>query len=190
MAVFLFTTVARRDPGRQDHCTSKTVASDSLRKAYAIVVACIACLVALGVSLYGTIISIWIRVCHTVGCNLSHDLQGHSQASSHVAKFLLLVITSGLAMVVQSGLQVYNAFTSNLTSLGAFVALLFVEVTPGFALLFVLRQPRNLEGFKDLMWCCYLREIENQVSTPKTGSKDSSGSNRGAAISGTDQIRV
>lgn len=107
-------------------------------------------------------------------------------------------------MVVQSGLQVYNAFTSNLTSLGAFVALLIVEVVPGFALvrvlcnhqfsliskLFVLRQPRNLEGFKDLIWCCYLREIENQVSTPKTGSKDSSGSNRGAAISGADQIRV
>lgn len=177
MAVFLFTTVARRDPGRRDHCTStKKVASDSVRKVYAIVVACIACLVALGVSLYGTIISMWIR--------------GHSQASSHVAKFLLLVITSGLAMVVQSGLQVYNAFTSNLTSLGAFVALLIVEVAPGFALLFVLRQPRNLEGFKDLIWCCYLREIESQVSTPKTGSKDSSGSNRGAAISGADQIRV
>jgi len=67
-------------------------------------------------------------------------------------------------MILQCCLLVYVALHSALDSIGSFIALMVVEVVPGGALLYALRQPRLLPGWRDAIWCCYVTYTSAETS--------------------------
>ncbi len=100
------------------------------------------------------------------------------------------VAACAVALLLQCALLLVSLFAT-LNTVLALVLLFVVELVPGLVLVIVLRQPRQLDGWRDLVWCFFLRRIAGSSSTDSSDSGQiemrlpSSGSSGSARFSGT-----
>jgi len=123
---------------------SKNSYADTIAKVYHCILAGIALLLFIGFAVYGTkIVSMLVSMGKTSGVD-----------HRRVIQFTLLASTSAISLLLECALLLYTTFGTQISTVGALIVLIVVEVVPASVMLFNLRQPRVMEGFfEDVVWC-------------------------------------
>lgn len=124
---------------------SKNSYADTIAKVYHCILAFIALLLFIGFAVYGTKIV-------TMLVNMGKSSSGVDHR--RVIQFTLLASTSAISLLLECALLLYTTFGTQISTVGALIVLIIVEVVPASVMLFNLRQPRVMEGFfDDVVWC-------------------------------------
>jgi len=123
---------------------------------YKSIVAFIALLITIPFLVYGIILLLTIG---TVPVNTS----GHKQL---LIKFTAVTITCSVALIAQCALLLYTSFASdqNISTVGALIAVIILEIIPGWVLMTTVRVPDERKGIFAFLWCIPVQDGTGSTS--------------------------